>query len=165
MRSKIWYEKIPTEPIFTMQRIIFIFLIFISGCLSPKSIPEKDLYLSQYVLESHYLEVYRRLNAGFQICRENFIENEIDEDEKIALFNIYERNPGLGRNKPAKAIGWIEVQFKSKFLTEVRVGAKRYIEEKFYGRERALTKRWLRWASGAEVRSCEESQFLETLHP
>jgi hypothetical protein len=146
-----------------MHRIIIVLLIFITGCLSPRHISEKDLYLSQYVLESHYLEIYKRLNAGFQVCRENFIETDIDEDKKIAFINIYERNPGLGRNKPLKGIGWIEVEFKSKFLTEVRIGANRHIEENLYGRERALTRRWLRWASGAEVRSCVDSQFPQTL--
>lgn len=148
-----------------MQRVLIVFLIFIAGCFSPRNINEGDLYLSQYVLESHYLEVYRRLNAGFQVCRENLIEGHIDEDKKIALFNIYEKNPGLGRNKPAKGIGWIEVESKSQFLTEVRIGAKRYTEENFYGKERVLTRRWLRWASGAEVRSCVDSQFPATLRP
>jgi len=142
-----------------MRRTLFISLIFIAGCLSPRYISEKDLYLSQYVLESDYLEVFQRLNAGFQVCRENPVESEVDEDKKIASFDIYERNPGLGLNKPPKGIGWIEVESKSKFLTEVRIGAKRYIEKKLYGKERALTRRWLRWASGAKVRSCVDSQF------
>jgi hypothetical protein len=146
-----------------MHKIIIVLLIFITGCLSSRQISEKDLYLSQYVLESHYLEVYQRLQAGFQVCREHVIETNMDRDKKIALFNIYEKNPGLGRNKPSKGVGWIEVEFKSKFLTEVRIGAKRYIEEHFYGKERSLTRRWLRWASGAEVRSCVDSQFPQTL--
>ncbi len=134
-------------------------MIFFFGCYSPKLIKESDLYLSEYVVEAHYLEVYQRMVKGFDICRENPYESHIKEDKMTGYFNVYEKNPGLGRNKPLKGIGWIEIKFRSKFLTDVHFGAKRFYEEKYLGKERALTKRWLRWAQGAEVRSCADSQF------
>jgi len=142
-----------------MRKLIIILLLFLSGCYSPKLIKESDLYLSEYVLEAPYLEVYRRLIDGFHVCRENPFESHIDEDKKTGYFNVYERNPGLGRNKPLKGVGWIEVKFKSKFLTDVHIGARKFYEKKYLGKERSLTKRWLRWAQGAVVRSCAESQF------
>ncbi len=115
--------------------------------------------MSEYVLEANYLEVYLRLVDGFRVCRENPFESHFDQDKKTGYINIYERNPGLGRNKPLKGMGWIEVVSKSKFLTDVHIGARRFYEEKYFGKERALTMRWLRWAQGAEVRSCQDSQF------
>jgi hypothetical protein len=142
-----------------MKKLAIILIIFFSGCYSPKLIKETDLYLSEYVVEAHYLDVYQRMVKGFDICRENPFESNIDEDKKTGYFSVYEKNPGLGRNKPLKGIGWIEVAFRSKFLTDVHFGAKRFYEEKYLGKERALTKRWLRWAQGAEVRSCADSQF------
>jgi hypothetical protein len=102
------------------------------------------------------------LAKGFDICRENPFESHVDEDKRTGYFSVYGKNPGLGRNKPLKGIGWIEVIFRSKFLTNVHFGARRFYEEKYLGKERALTKRWLRWAQGAEVRSCADSQFLDT---
>jgi hypothetical protein len=142
-----------------MRNLIILFFILIAGCYSPKRINETDLYLSEYVIEAHYIDVYNRLVKGFDVCRENPFESHIDEDKKTGYFNVYEKNPGLGRNKPLKGLGWIEITFKSKFLTNVHFGARRFYEEKFFGKERALTKRWLRWAQGAEVRSCADSQF------
>lgn len=140
-------------------KLTIFFMIFFFGCYSPKLIKESDLYLSEYVVEAHYLEVYQRMVKGFDICRENPYESHIKEDKMTGYFNVYEKNPGLGRNKPLKGIGWIEIKFRSKFLTDVHFGAKRFYEEKYLGKERALTKRWLRWAQGAEVRSCADSQF------
>ncbi len=142
-----------------MKKLTLILMILCAGCYSPKLIKDSDLYLSEYVVEAHYFEVYQRLVDGFNICRENPFKSDFDEDKKTGYFNIYERNPGLGRNKPLTGIGWVEVVYRSKFLTDVHFGAKRYYEEKYLGKERALTKRWLRWAQGAEVRSCEDSQF------
>lgn len=142
-----------------MKKLAIILIIFFSGCYSPQMIKDSDLYLSEYVVEAHYNKVYQRMVKGFDICRENPYESHIEEDKKTGYFSIYEKNPGLGRNKPLKGIGWIEIAFRSKFLTDVHFGAKRFYEEKYLGKERALTKRWLRWAQGALVRSCADSQF------
>jgi hypothetical protein len=147
-----------------MRNLTIFFLIFFSGCYSPNMIKDSDLYLSEYVLEAHYLEVYQRLVKGFGICRENPFESRVEDDKKTGYFSVYEKNSGLGRNKPLKGIGWIEVVFRSKFITDVRIGAKRFYEEKYLGKARALTKRWLRWAQGAEVRSCVDSQFPDARH-
>lgn len=117
------------------------------------------MYLSEYVVEAHYFDVYERLVEGFNICRENPFKGEIDEEEQTGQFYIYKKNPGLGRNKPLTGIGWVEIVYRSEFLTNVHIGARKFYEKKYLGHERALTKRWLRWAQGAKVRSCEDSQF------
>jgi len=142
-----------------MKKLTIILLVFLSGCYSPRFITESNLYLSEYVVEVHYLEVYKRLVDGFRICTENPFESHVEQDKKTGYFSVYERNPGLGRNKPLNGVGWIEVIYKSKLLTDVHIGARRSYVENFFGKERLLTRRWLRWAQGAEVRSCEDSQF------
>ncbi len=142
-----------------MKKVIIVLLIILSGCYSPRSIPESDLYLSEYVIETHYFDVYQRLVDGFDVCTENPFESYIDEDKRIGYFNVFERNPGLGRNKPLRGIGWIEIEYRSRYLTNIHIGARRFYEETYLGKERALTKRWLRWAQGTKVRSCEDSQF------
>jgi hypothetical protein len=76
---------------FIMKKLTIIILLFLSGCYSPKLIQESDLYLSEYVIEAHYLEVYQRLVKGFGICRENPFESHIDENKKTGFFSVYEK--------------------------------------------------------------------------